>query len=107
MTTFTACVLTFDYLVWIREYRRPWIFSLLQIVDLVALNGAAQPRSSCVLPHELCRLVSRDKFLTSVAAWSSLQLMWSGMVAVNYGDVAWSACRRRVKGISESVALCT
>ena len=78
-------------------------FLSLTIVDLVALNGAPPPRRSCVLPHEVCRAVSGDMFLSSVAAWSSSQLMWSGMVAVNYGDVAWRACRRRVKGISETV----
>ncbi|KAI9448985.1 ankyrin repeat-containing domain protein [Lactarius psammicola] len=87
ITTFTACVLTFDYLVWIY---------------LVALRGPL-PRRTCVLSHEVCRLVSGDMFLSSIAAWSSLQLMWSGMVAVNYGDVAWRACRRRVKSFSETV----
>ncbi|KAI9435754.1 ankyrin repeat-containing domain protein [Lactarius indigo] len=30
ITTFTACVLTFDHLVWICEYRRPKVSSLLQ-----------------------------------------------------------------------------
>lgn len=90
IATFTACVLTFDYLVWIY---------------LVALNSVPPPRSSCILPHEVCRRVSGDMFLSSVAAWSSLQLMWSGMIAVNYGDVAWRACRRRVKG--ETVASST
>ena len=105
ITTFTACVMTFDYLVWICEYRRLRTISqvILQAVDLLSLNGAPSPRRSCVLPHEVCRLVSGDMFLSSVAAWSSLQLMWSGMVAVNYGGVAWRACRRRVKGFSETV----
>ncbi|KAH9034541.1 ankyrin repeat-containing domain protein [Lactarius hengduanensis] len=87
ITTFTACVLTFDYLVWIY---------------LVALDEVPPPRSSCVLPHEVCRSVSGDMFLSSVAAWSSLQLMWSGMVAVNYGDATWRAWRRRVKSFSET-----
>ena len=103
ITTFTACVLAFDYLVWSCEYRRPRFSSLLQFVDLVALHGGPPPRNSCVMPQEVCRLVSGDMFLSSVAAWSSLQLMWSGMVAVNYGDVAWRAFKRRVKSLSETV----
>ncbi|KAF8266030.1 hypothetical protein EI94DRAFT_1734101 [Lactarius quietus] len=92
MATFTACVLTFDYLVWIY---------------LATLKETPPPRRFCVLPHEVCRLVSGDMFLSSVAAWSSFQLMWSGMVAVNYGDVAWRICRRRVKGFFESADLST
>ena len=78
IATLTACILTFDYLTWIYEYHRPFDFLSLTIADLVTLN-ATPPRSSCVLPHEVCRL-------RSVAAWSSLQLMWSGIIAVNYGD---------------------
>ena len=106
ITTFTACVLTFDYLAWICEYHRAFDFLSLTITDLVTLNGAP-PRSSCVLPHEVCRLVSGDMFLSSVAAWSSLQLMWSGIVAVNYGDEVWRVCRRSVKGLFETIAFNT
>ena len=106
ITTFTACVLTFDYLAWICGYYRPSDFLSLTITDLVTLNGAPL-RSSCVLPHEVCRLVSGDMFLSSVAAWSSLQLMWNGIVAVNYGDVVWIVCRRKVKGLFETIAFNT
>ncbi|KAH8988351.1 ankyrin repeat-containing domain protein [Lactarius akahatsu] len=90
ITTFTACVLIFDYLVWIY---------------LVASDEVPPPRSSCVLPHKVCRFVSGDMFLSSVAAWSSLQMIWSGVVAVNYGDAAWRAWRRRVKSFSETAVV--
>ncbi|KAH8977934.1 ankyrin repeat-containing domain protein [Lactarius hatsudake] len=73
----------------LKPYHRPKISSLT-IVDLqvVALDEVPPPRSSCVLPHEVCRPMSGDMFLSSVVAWSSLQLMWSGMVAIDYGDAA-------------------
>ncbi|KAH9001840.1 ankyrin repeat-containing domain protein [Lactarius hatsudake] len=88
----------------LKPYHRPKISSLT-IVDLqvVALDEVPPPRSSCVLPHEVCRPMSGDMFLSSVVAWSSLQLMWSGMVAIDYGDAAWRARRRRVKSFSETV----
>ena len=84
----------------------PLISSLLRITDLVTLNGAP-PRSSCVLPHEVCRFVSGDMFLSSVAAWSSLQLMWSVIVVVNYGDIVWMVCRRKVMGLFETITFNT
>ncbi|EKM76159.1 hypothetical protein AGABI1DRAFT_108919 [Agaricus bisporus var. burnettii JB137-S8] len=37
----------------------------------------SQISPSCILPSDLCYLVSQDSFLVSVALWSTLQLTWT------------------------------
>jgi hypothetical protein len=49
------------------------IFLYLVWTHLLGLKDTPTPSRSCVLPHAVCKLISADIFLVSVAVWSVLQ----------------------------------
>jgi hypothetical protein len=71
-----TCVLVFDYLVWTRKYDRhtinPFAFNCAY-ADLLALMDTALSSPSCVLPDAVCKVMSADMSLISVALRSTLQ----------------------------------
>ena len=111
MGSLTAGVLMFDYIVWTRKYhRRPITLSYLILrilcVDLLTLDDTPLSARSChgVLRHEACRLTPADLFLVSISIWSTLQLVWSAMIVVNYAGALWNTWRRGFRNLLHDVA---
>ncbi|KAH9996401.1 DHHC palmitoyltransferase-domain-containing protein [Russula compacta] len=62
VTALVIGIFLFDYLTWA-------YFSTLE--------DSSAPSPACFLPESVCRLTAIDMFLFSVAAWSTLQLIWT------------------------------
>lgn len=48
------------------------------MLDLLAMEDTSLPSYSCVLPYTVCKAMSADTFLISVAALATLELLASG-----------------------------
>ena len=93
-------VLIFDYLVWTRKHHRhsvnPFVFNGA-CADLLALMDTALSSPSCVLPDAVCKVMSADMFIVSIALWSTVQLLWGAMTIINVVVIAWKALMRSLK----------
>jgi hypothetical protein len=100
-------VLVFDYLVWTRKHHRRSINHFAfncACADLLALMDTALSSPSCVLPDAVCKLMSADMFLFSVALWSTLQLLWGAMTIISVVVIAWKALTRGLKKLIDTVS---
>jgi palmitoyltransferase len=74
VTTLVIGIILFDYLTWA-------YFS--------SIESPLAPAPACFLPASVCKLTAADMFLFSVAAWTTLQLIWTiVLVASQYIQIA-------------------
>jgi len=81
VASMTACILIFDYFVWIH---------------FLNLKYFPVPARFCWLPHSVCGVASADTFLASIAVWSTLHLWWSVMLTIFYAFGTWNVLRRKM-----------
>lgn len=76
VSTLVLGIVLFDYLTW---------------AYFASLASYSSPSPICFLPSSLCSVIASDTFLFSVAAWSTLQLLWT---VVLLGSQLWQiACQ--------------
>ena len=84
ITTLVIGITLFDYLTWackyLFDYLQPVFITLL--VDFSSIKIAQDPAPACLLPASVCNLAATDMFLFSVAAWATLQLVWTVVLVV-------------------------
>jgi len=88
VASMTACILIFDYLVWIH---------------FLNLKYSPVPARFCWLPHSVCGVASADTFLVSIAVWSTLHLWWLVMLIILYAIGTWKVVRRKMIDTFQSV----
>jgi palmitoyltransferase len=59
------------------------LFDYLTYAYFSSLESSLTPSSACLLPSSVCDLTSTDMFLFSVAAWSTLQLIWTIVLLIS------------------------
>ncbi|KAI9507933.1 palmitoyltransferase AKR1 [Russula earlei] len=59
------------------------LFDYLSWAYFSSLGDTPTPSLACFLPDSVCRLTATDMFLFSVAAWSSLQLVWTVVLLIS------------------------
>jgi len=108
MVNLVAAVLIFDYLVWIRKHRRhfPILFTLINPdVDLRNLKHSPFSVRSCLLPHTVCKAMSADMFLISIAVWSTLNLGWMVVAMIYYVVETWKFLRRKFINFADAIVV--
>jgi hypothetical protein len=70
----------FDYLTWACECLFsifPRLFTNIFLLVFSSLEDSPETSPTCFLTTSVCRLTAIDMFLFSVAAWATLQLVWT------------------------------
>ena len=55
-----------------------------------------------MLPDAVCKFMSADMFLFSIALWSTLQLLWGAVIIINVVVIAWKTLMRSLKNLIDT-----